>query len=87
MKDAGAVPVLRRALEGSKGTKKNKKSKKKAAVSDGDGDVDVNNALMSVMKMESMDEMDDKSHTMDVLKPATEAVRELCMPAWWDLSF
>jgi hypothetical protein len=77
VKDAGALPVLHRTLKGTKKNRKNKKSKKKADVCDGDGDMDVNNALMSIMQMESMDEMEDEAYTMAILKPAVNAVREI----------
>jgi hypothetical protein len=71
VKDAGALPVLHRTLKSSK-----KKSKKNADVCDGDGDMEMNNALMSVMQMESMDEMEDESATMAILTPAVAAVRD-----------
>jgi hypothetical protein len=73
VKDAGAVPVVHRTL---KRFKKNKKSKKKADVCDGDGDMPqgVANTLMLVMKMTSMDEMDD-TVAMNVLAPAIKAMR------------
>jgi hypothetical protein len=37
----------------------------------------MNNVLMFVMKMESMDEMEDESKTMNMLAPAVDAVQEI----------
>ena len=85
MEDAGAAPVLyERDLKSSKkmaGKKASKISNKKASkersdVCDDNVDMDMNNALMLMMKMESMDKMDGmEADTMSMLAPAVKAVR------------
>jgi hypothetical protein len=86
VEDAGAVPVLddrtlERSLKSSKKDSSKKDNSKKTAagqdVCDLDGDMDLNNALMSVMKMEDMDEMEMMFDTMNILAPAVKAVRDI----------
>jgi hypothetical protein len=83
VEDAGAAPVLyERVLKSSKKNKAGKKtgkktgkkaSEEKADVCDGNVDMDVNNALMFVMNMENMDDVE--AATINILAPAVEAVR------------